>query len=362
MTLGDSDERPDGDLRRQTLPPGGPAATALLMAGARRAPALVSRPDVAGAPPPEQMHVQFGADAATQIAVSWAAPAPAARPGCGSGCAGDGYGPEVLAEERVYTEALTGEIVHHLPRAAGPACPPTPRSATRSSTTAPARWPGRSGPARAGARPGSGSPASATIPSRPRSGAGSALTRRTPATSSMPWTRSIPLFHLMNGDLCYANLSDAPVADLDLVLHQHHALGAAPAVDARAGNHENEVGQRTAGPCLAYQTRFELPGNGSVAVPAATGTRSPSGRSGSISLNNDDVCLQDGGFSAYRRDHVPGYRAADDLTRTSSGLQPRPPARLAGDANSPPPGSRRDRLDRGVHAPGGHVLGPLQRR
>ena len=31
-----------------------------------------------------------------------------------------------------------------------------------------------------------------------------------------------------------------------------------------------------------------------------------------ISLNNDDVCLQDGGFSAYRRDNVPGY-AADGL-------------------------------------------------
>ena len=26
-----------------------------------------------------------------------------------------------------------------------------------------------------------------------------------------------------------------------------------------------------------------------------------------LSINNDDVCLQDGAFSAYRRDHVPGY-------------------------------------------------------
>ena len=31
-----------------------------------------------------------------------------------------------------------------------------------------------------------------------------------------------------------------------------------------------------------------------------------------ISLNNDDVCLQDGAFSAYRRDHVPGYAANGD--------------------------------------------------
>src|SRR5215471_20558123 len=33
---------------------------------------------VAGPPPPGQVHVQFGADAATEIAVSWATPAPAA--------------------------------------------------------------------------------------------------------------------------------------------------------------------------------------------------------------------------------------------------------------------------------------------
>ena len=28
-----------------------------------------------------------------------------------------------------------------------------------------------------------------------------------------------------------------------------------------------------------------------------------------VSINNDDVCLQDGAFSGYRRDHVPGYTA-----------------------------------------------------
>jgi proline iminopeptidase len=31
-----------------------------------------------------------------------------------------------------------------------------------------------------------------------------------------------------------------------------------------------------------------------------------------LSLNNDDVCLQDGGFSGFRRDNVPGYQANDD--------------------------------------------------
>ncbi len=31
-----------------------------------------------------------------------------------------------------------------------------------------------------------------------------------------------------------------------------------------------------------------------------------------MSLNNDDVCLQDGAFSTFRRDHVPGYAARGD--------------------------------------------------
>jgi 3',5'-cyclic AMP phosphodiesterase CpdA len=45
-----------------------------------------------------------------------------------------------------------------------------------------------------------------------------------------------------------------------------------------------------------------------------------------ISLNNDDVCLQDGGFSAYRRDHVRAYVSKGDnpyINGYSSGAQKR---------------------------------------
>jgi Purple acid Phosphatase, N-terminal domain len=65
-----------------------------------------------GTPPPQQVHVQFGADAATQIAVSWAAAGPAVRPRLRAGLADGGYGLEVPARHRAYTEALTGETVH----------------------------------------------------------------------------------------------------------------------------------------------------------------------------------------------------------------------------------------------------------
>jgi len=69
-----------------------------------------------------------------------------------------------------------------------------------------------------------------------------------------------------------------------------------------AGNHENELGNGVLG-FGAYQTRFSLPDNGE-RDPALKGMRY-SFKAGSvriISLNNDDVCIQDGGDN-----YVRGY-------------------------------------------------------
>src|SRR5690242_14798621 len=72
---------------------------------------LVRQPDAAGGPAPEQVHLQFGADASTQAAVSWAAPAAVARPRLRFGPAGGHAGSLTDAEERTYADALTGETV-----------------------------------------------------------------------------------------------------------------------------------------------------------------------------------------------------------------------------------------------------------
>jgi 3',5'-cyclic AMP phosphodiesterase CpdA len=114
-----------------------------------------------------------------------------------------------------------------------------------------------------------------------------------------------PLFHLMNGDLSYANISDAPLATwasyfTNIMRSARHR----PWMPA-AGNHENEVGNGPQG-YLAYQTRFELPGNGSAEF-GGNWYAFTVGTVRVLSINNDDVCLQDGAFSTYRRDHVPGY-------------------------------------------------------
>ncbi|MDR2985557.1 MAG: fibronectin type III domain-containing protein, partial [Nocardiopsaceae bacterium] len=72
---------------------------------------LVRRPDAAGAPAPEQVHLQFGADASTQVAVSWAVAATVARPRLRFGPAAGGPSSQVEADERTYTDALTGQTV-----------------------------------------------------------------------------------------------------------------------------------------------------------------------------------------------------------------------------------------------------------
>ena len=128
-----------------------------------------------------------------------------------------------------------------------------------------------------------------------------------------------PLFHLLNGDLCYANASDQPVATWSSYFAsisrsaRHRPWMPAP------GNHENEVGNGSHG-YVSFQTRFELPANG---CPAFRGMwyAFTAGPVRVLVLSNDDVCYQDAGFSGYRRDHVPGYGAGgfDPYVRGYSG-------------------------------------------
>ena len=70
-----------------------------------------------------------------------------------------------------------------------------------------------------------------------------------------------------------------------------------------AGNHENETGNGSPG-YLSYQTRFALPPNGSTGF-GGLWYAFTAGSVRVISLNNDGVCLRDGGFSTFRRDHIP---------------------------------------------------------
>jgi hypothetical protein len=294
--------------RRQALVAAGAAAVAVPLAAAGQAKAapLVRQADVAGAPSPQGLHVQFGADAAKQAAVSWISPARVSRPRLRLGKVHTGYGTEVEAEERVYTEALTGQTVFTYHARLNHLNPDTQYLyQVLSDGAAPANGMFRTGPSGRSRGFRFTSFGDQAVPMKIGQGLG-------------PWTVNAgyivpavealdPLFHLFNGDLCYANVSDDPVATWSAFHNNDQTSWANRAWMPSAGNHENEVGNGPQG-YLSYQTRFALPDNGSASFKGNWYAFTV-GPIRVISLNNDDVCLQDGAFSAFRRDHVPNYTA-----------------------------------------------------
>ena len=327
--MGAHDSKPEesnghGISRRQMLATVGLAAAAVpLAAKGASAATLVKTADAAGAPAPAGLHVQFGSDAAQQAVVSWMSPVRVNRPLLRIGKPDSSYGTTVTAEERVYTEALTGQTVYTYHAQLDNLSPDTqfiyeafndgaaPVSA--SFKTAPA---GRSRGFRFT------SFGDQAVPMKIGAGLG-------------PWTANAgyivpavealdPLFNLFNGDLCYANVSDDPVATWTAFFDNNTRSAANRAWMPSAGNHENEVGNGPEG-YLSYQTRFALPDNGSADFKGNWYAFTV-GSIRVISLNNDDVCLQDGAFSGYRRDHVPNYVANGDnpyINGYSSGEQKR---------------------------------------
>jgi hypothetical protein len=306
--------------RRQLLVTGGIAggagmllitpAVVSALAHKHHAPALVRRPGVAGAPPPGQLHVQYGADAATQIAVSWAAPARVARARLRLrlrlrlGQAGNGLGVEVPAEERVYRETMTGQTVFTYHARVANLTPDTAfvyevmhdgaRPVPGTFRTGPL---GRS----KGFRFTSFGDQSVPIP-----------VGKGPASPNAGYVVDAvdaldPLFHLMNGDLSYANSSDMPVETWAAYFTNNMRSARHRPWMPAMGNHENEVGNGPHG-FLSYQTRFELPDNGSAEF-RGNWYAFTVGPVRVLSLSNDDVCVEDGGFSACRRAYLPGYRS-----------------------------------------------------
>ena len=307
--------------RRQVLSTAGLAAMAVPFATRRHAPALVRRPDAAGAPGPEQVHVQFGADAATQVAVSWATAAAVSGPQLRLGRPSSGYGRQVPAEERTYTEALTGETVWTYHARLDHLQPDTQYIyEVLNDGAAPVTGTFRTGPAGRSRGFRFTSFGDQAIPAAVGQGLGPWTVNAgfiVPAVESLD-----PLFHLFNGDLAYANVSDAPVATWTSFFNNNTRSAANRPWMPAAGNHENEVGNGPQG-YLSYQTRFSLPDNGSADF-RGNWYAFTVGPIRVISLNNDDVCLQDGGFSGFRRDHVPTYVSNGDnpyIMGYSSGVQ-----------------------------------------
>jgi len=118
-----------------------------------------------------------------------------------------------------------------------------------------------------------------------------------------------PLFHLFNGDLCYANLaSDRVRTWSDFWENNSRSARNRPWMPA-AGNHENELGNGPIG-YAAYQTYFAVPeAAGQTDVTRGLWYSFTVGSVRVISVANDDVCYQDGG-NGYVRGYSHGAQKA----------------------------------------------------
>jgi hypothetical protein len=236
---------------------------------------------------PEQIHLTWGDDPARSVVISWASPGHAARPRVR-------IGQRVFpAEQRVYTDGINGETVwtyharvHGLRPGATYAYAVTADNDSNASD-----------------------PFSATFRTAPEGHSSFRFTSfgdlATPNTS---WVLSYgqsayavgviesfqPLFHLLNGDLCYADLNPTvqPEVWRDFGNNNQASASNRPWMPC-PGNHEVEFDNGPQG-FTSYLTRYTLPDN---RVPGFGG-RWYSFRIGSVlfvSLDADDVVYQDAG-------------------------------------------------------------------
>jgi hypothetical protein len=279
--------------RRQVLAASG---TGLLAATASAVPASAatgstvrnrSTASGSGDGTPEQIHLTWGDDPTTSVVVSWASPGRSARPRVR-------IGQRVIpAAERVYTDGVNGETVwtYHA-RVTGLRPGATYGYAVTADNDQ-----------------GAADPFSATFTTAPR---GRSKFRFTSfgdlATPNTQWVLSYgqaayavgavesfqPLFHLLNGDLCYADLNPSTQPEVWRDFGNNNQASAAhrPWMPV-PGNHETEFNNGAQG-FSSYLTRYTLPSNG---IPRFEG-RWYSFRVGSVlfvSLSADDVVYQDAG-------------------------------------------------------------------
>jgi Calcineurin-like phosphoesterase/Purple acid Phosphatase, N-terminal domain len=297
---------------------GAAVAASLFGSGAARAmPEPPPSADPMTTPPVCGLHLQFGADASSQIVVSWHTLQPVRKPRVLLGNLDGRLERVVEAKQTSYTDAKSGQLVcayhaqiarlregtSYLYGALHDGAAPefgtfrtAPRGRARFTFTS------------------FGDQATPTLGKRYKPPEGVSLPKPpyvndnlgspAAADTTLGVERLQPLFHLLNGDLCYANIAEDRVRTWwDFWENNSRSARKRPWMPA-AGNHENELGNGPIG-YRAYQTYFSLP----EAAGQTDATRGlwyafTVGGMRVISLANDDVVYQDGGNS-----YVRGYSA-----------------------------------------------------
>ena len=316
------DNRYDLDLsRRRLLAAAGigsgiALASSLVRAASPERPLTLGvSPDPAATPVIAGLHLQFGADASSEIVVSWHALQPVREPRVVLGHLDGRLEQVVRARQTSYTDAKGGQVVYayharitglrsdaaYLYAALHEGAEPefaTFRTAPRGRAAFTFTSFGDQGTPTLGRlyEP----PAGVSMPNPPF--VNDNLGSPAAAHTTLGVERIQPLFHLFNGDLCYANLAhDRVRAWWDFWENNSRSARKRPWMPS-PGNHENELGNGPIG-YKAYQTYFCVPeASGQTDVTRGLWYAFTAGSVRVVSIANDDVVYQDSGNS-----YVRGY-------------------------------------------------------
>jgi 3',5'-cyclic AMP phosphodiesterase CpdA len=317
--MDEDDSGRDLDLSRRRLLAAAGVGGAAALAGSVGEPggAKAASPDPAAAPPVAGLHLQFGADAASEMVVSWHTLQPVRRPRVLLGRPDGRLERTVEARTASYADAKSGQVVYaHHARVGGLRADTAYLYAALHEGAAPEFGGFRTAPRGRAAftftsfgdqgTPTLGKvfvpPPGVSLPEpvyvNDNLGSPSA------ADTTLGVERVQPLFHLFNGDLCYANLAHDRVRTWwDFWANNSRSARKRPWMPS-PGNHENELGNGPIG-YQAYQTFFCVPeAAGQTEVTRGLWYAFTAGQVRVISIANDDVAYQDGGDS-----YVRGYSA-----------------------------------------------------
>lgn len=291
---------------------------------ATAAPAAPPSSDPPTTPPVAGLHLQFGADAASEMIVSWHTMQPVRNPRVVLGSLRGDLDRIVEAREVSYTDVKSGQqvyayhariaqlrddtaylygAVHDGAAAEFGTFRTAPRGRARFTFTS---FGDQATPTAARKYV---PPEGVKVGNSPTVYVNDNLGSPAAADTVLGVERVQPLFHLLNGDLCYANIAEDRVRTWwDFWENNSRSARKRPWMPA-AGNHENEFGNGPIG-YQAYQTYFLLPyADGQTDTTRGLWYSFTVGSVRVISLANDDVVYQDGGNS-YVRGYSEGAQKA----------------------------------------------------
>jgi Calcineurin-like phosphoesterase/Purple acid Phosphatase, N-terminal domain len=272
-------------------------------------------PDPTKVPVVSGVHLQFGADASSEVTVSWHTLRPVSNPRIVLGRPDGKFERMVVAKPSSYTDEKSSRVVYAYHAKIGQlladsvymygaihdgAVPEfgTFRTSPRGRASFTFTSFGDQGTPTVGKK--FPLPAGVTLPAPVF--VNDNLGSPAAGDTTLGIERLRPLFHLFNGDLCYANLAEDRVRTWwDFWDNNTRSARNRPWMPS-PGNHENELGNGPIG-YRAYQTYFSVPeASDQTDVTRGLWYAFTAGSVRVISIANDDVTYQDGGNS-----YVRGY-------------------------------------------------------